>query len=133
MIDIDKFICSLMAMQQGGFNTQYLVLSSALKAQGLEYKDGKIVRVDSAIKESEGEKVRKELLKHLKEGADGYEPAGNSEDYERWLGWFEKQGEQKDILEDAILDSNEDGLIAETIRYKKERQGEQKRNQRQNI
>jgi hypothetical protein len=28
--------------------------------------------------------------------------------------------EQKDILEDAILDSNEDGLIAETIRYKNE-------------
>jgi hypothetical protein len=27
--------------------------------------------------------------------------------------------EQKDILEDAILDGNEDGLIAETIRYKK--------------
>jgi len=34
--------------------------------------------------------------------------------------------EQKDILEDAILDGNEDGLIAETIRYKKERQDEQK-------
>ena len=33
----------------------------------------------------------------------------------------EKQGEQKDILEDAILDSNEDGLIAETIRYKNEK------------
>jgi hypothetical protein len=28
--------------------------------------------------------------------------------------------EQKDILEDTILDSNEDGLIAETIRYKNE-------------
>lgn len=44
----------------------------------------------------------------------------------------EKQTEQeKDILEDAILDGyildgNEDGLIAETIRYKHEKQGEQK-------
>ena len=39
----------------------------------------------------------------------------------------EKQGEQeKDILEDAILDGNEDGLIAETIRFKNEKQGEQK-------
>jgi hypothetical protein len=37
---------------------------------------------------------------------------------------LEKQGEQKDILEDAILDSNEDGLIAETISYNKEKQGE---------
>ena len=33
---------------------------------------------------------------------------------------------QKDILEDVILDSNEDGLVAETIRCKKEKQGEQK-------
>ena len=39
----------------------------------------------------------------------------------------EKQGEQeKDILEDAILDGNEDGLIAETIRYKNEKQSKQK-------
>lgn len=37
----------------------------------------------------------------------------------------EKQGKQKDILEDAILDSNKDGLIADTIRYKREKQGEQ--------
>jgi hypothetical protein len=34
---------------------------------------------------------------------------------------LEKQGEQKDILEDATLDNNEDGLIAETIRYKNEK------------
>jgi hypothetical protein len=31
---------------------------------------------------------------------------------------LDKQGEQKDILEDAILDSNEDGLIAETLGVK---------------
>ena len=48
-------------------------------------------------KESEDERIRKELLKHLKEGADGYEPAGGSEDYKRWLVWFEKQGEQIDL------------------------------------
>lgn len=37
--------------------------------------------------------------------------------------WLEKQKQQeKDILEDAILDGNEDGLIAETIRYKNEKQ-----------
>lgn len=35
--------------------------------------------------------IRKELLKHLKEGAEGYEPAGSSEDYARWLAWLEKQ------------------------------------------
>lgn len=37
----------------------------------------------------------------------------------------EKQGKSIDIPVDAVLNSNEDGLIAETIRYKKEQQGEQ--------
>lgn len=42
------------------------------------------------------------------------------------MQWLENQDEQeKDILEDAVLDGNEDGLIAETIRYKKEKQAEQ--------
>ena len=36
--------------------------------------------------------------------------------------WLKKQGEQKDILEGAVLDSNKDGLIADTIRYKTEKQ-----------
>jgi transposase-like protein len=43
------------------------------------------------LKESEDEKIRKELIKHLKEGAEGYEPAGGSSDYQRWLAWLEKQ------------------------------------------
>ena len=43
------------------------------------------------VPEGEDERIKKELLKHLKEGADGYEPAGGSEDYKRWLDWFEKQ------------------------------------------
>lgn len=49
------------------------------------------------------------------------------------MQWLENQGE-KDILEDAILDGyildgNEDGLIAETIRYKHENQGRQNHTQ----
>ena len=45
--------------------------------------------------------------------------------------WLKKQSEQgKDILEDAILDGNEDGLIAETIRYKNEKQAEQNQTDR---
>lgn len=59
------------------------------------------------LKESEDERIVKE--------------------YDSWIAWLEKQGKQgKDILEDAILDGNEDGLIAETIRYKNEKQAEQK-------
>lgn len=47
------------------------------------------------LKESEDEKIKKELIKHLKEGVEGYMPAGDSSDYQRWLAWLEKQCEQK--------------------------------------
>lgn len=43
--------------------------------------------------ESDDEKVRKELIKHLKEGVEGYMPAGDSSDYQRWLVWLEKQSD----------------------------------------
>ena len=48
------------------------------------------------LTESEDDKVREELIKHLKEGAEGYEPAGGSSDYQRWLAWLEKQKEPLD-------------------------------------
>lgn len=59
---------------------------------------------------------------------------GDIKDRAKWMDYLgikvsfvKKQGEkEKDILEDAILDGNEDGLIAETIRYKSEKQFEQK-------
>jgi len=46
------------------------------------------------LKESEDDRIRKELIKHLRDGAEGYMPAGNAEDYTRWLFWLEKQGEK---------------------------------------
>ena len=61
--------------------------------------DAKFI-VDKAfpqLNENEDENIRKELIKHLQEGAEGYEPAGGSEDYKRWLSWLEKQGEQKPV------------------------------------
>ena len=123
------------------------------------------------FEESEDEKIRKELTKHLKELSawkeDEVIPVKNPSYYRQWASWLEKQGElvnslskgldnaheridkliqknnelcvklekqgeqEKDILEDAILDGyildgNEDGLIAETIRYKNEKRGGQK-------
>ena len=45
---------------------------------------------------SEDEQIRKELTKHLKEGVEGYMPAGDSSDYRRWLDWLEKQGKSSD-------------------------------------
>ena len=38
----------------------------------------------------------------------------------------EKQCEPTDIPADAVLDSNKDGLIADTIRCKREKQGDDK-------
>ena len=67
-------------------------------------------------KESEDEKIRGAIIDHLKDN-----------NLTEWAAWLEKQKQQeKDILEDAILDGNEDGLIAETIRYKNEKKSEQK-------
>lgn len=78
------------------------------------------------LKESEDERIVKELLTFFRESIHGGHILTNKE-YDSWIAWLEKQGKQgKDILEDAILDGNEDGLIAETIRYKNEKQGEQK-------
>jgi hypothetical protein len=47
------------------------------------------------LRESEDERIRKELIKHLRDGAEGYMPAGNAEDYTRWLSWLEKQEKSK--------------------------------------
>lgn len=46
---------------------------------------------------------------------------------------LEKQGEPTYIPADAVLDNNKDGLIADTIRYKREKQGEQKPAEEYNI
>ena len=116
------------------------------------------------LRESEDERIRKELLNAFQESEDSLYMVLTPHRRESFIAWLKKQGkhdmgiseavkqklednlnkaleketpescnkflemqgEQKDILEDAILDSNEDGLIAETIRYKKEKQDEQK-------
>ena len=76
----------------------------------------------NSMSNKDDERLRKTTIAFLKDFAEqGYENAIECID---WLG---KQGEQeKDILEDAILDGNEDGLIAETIKYRNEKRSEQK-------
>ena len=55
------------------------------------------------LNQDNDDSIRKELLKHLKEGAEGYEPAGSSEDYSRWLAWLEKQADPVKYYEDKIV------------------------------
>lgn len=44
------------------------------------------------LEESEDEKIRKELLNHLREVASGKSLELSTTDYERWATWVEKQG-----------------------------------------
>lgn len=46
------------------------------------------------LNKSEDNMIKEELIKHLKDGVEGYMPAGDSEDYTRWLTWVEKQGKE---------------------------------------
>jgi hypothetical protein len=77
------------------------------------------------IDESENERIRKWLICLLNEmqyhHCDDDREMGN-----KALAWLEKKGEPTAIPADAVLDSNKDGLIADTIRCKIEKQGEQK-------
>ena len=96
--------------------SEFEELNDALKVCG--YTLDKVVNDD--------EKIRKELIDFFGKGAKNGEQTNGVCDKDI-LAWLEKQGQkEKDILEDAVLDGNENGLIAETIRYKKEKQSKQK-------
>lgn len=47
------------------------------------------------LKESEDERIRKQLLKHLREVASGKSLELSTTDYERWATWVESQSKQK--------------------------------------
>lgn len=47
------------------------------------------------LKESEDERIRKELLKHCTNAVNGVTMCVSTADYARWLAWLERQGEQK--------------------------------------
>ena len=90
-------------------------------------KDKEAVRtLIPEVEESEDEKIRQWLIGYFNQYIiDGMPQVfGNGLNVKDVIAWLEKQG--KDTLEDTIFDSNEDGLIAETIRYKNEKQDEQK-------
>ena len=104
------------------------------KIKNLIDKDHNDINVDDILNvfpelaESEDEKIRKALKQYFVNSFKNNGVAAICGVHVKdVLAWLEKQGQkEKDILEDAILDGNEDGLIAETIRYKNEKQSEQK-------
>ena len=50
------------------------------------------------LKETEDEKIRKELLEHCKNQAKPYIDTGNKcPQIQSWIAWLEKQGEQKPV------------------------------------
>jgi hypothetical protein len=59
------------------------------------------------LKESEDERIRKELLEHCINRRDGKQVCVDASDYRRWANWLEKQGEQKqdpcDNCKDVML------------------------------
>lgn len=90
MIDIEKFICSLLADHPEGITVRGDI-HRALKEQGLEYKDGKIVPIEdkTELKESEDERIRKMIISTLNRDKILTE----DEAYD-CVAWIEKQGER---------------------------------------
>lgn len=66
------------------------------------------------LRESDDEKIRKELLEHCINRRDGKQICVDASDYRRWAAWLEKQGEQKPVEWDYPYGENEtvDKLMA---------------------
>ena len=101
-IDIDKFVAfeykrQLQFTPSNAKNYFLMALDKALKEQGLCYKDGEIIEIESKpansfqiskdLQESEDEKIRKELILFVKGNIQDEE----SEQRKDYLAWLEKQ------------------------------------------
>lgn len=84
------------------------------------YDKNTIEYIFPELAESKDEKIKKSLIRLVKAFYDVNFPTPEGLSRKDLLDWIEKQGEPTDILADAILDSNKDGLIADTMRHKKE-------------
>ena len=68
------------------------------------------------LKESEGERIRKELLEHCKNQAEPYIQSGNKcPQIQSWIAWLEKQGEQK-----PAWGEEDEYTLGETIQHLEE-------------
>lgn len=101
-IDIDKLVAfeykrQLQFTPSNAKNYLLMAFDKALKEQGLCYKDGEIIEIESKpansfqiskdLQESEDEKIRKELILFVKGNIQDEE----SEQRKDYLAWLEKQ------------------------------------------
>jgi len=102
MIDIEKFICSLLADHPEGITVRGDI-HRALKEQGLEYKGGKIVPIEDNTELKEDEEIRKELIDFVKSRLAGFPQC------EKFIAWLEKQvsPEDKGEISDGYHTFNE--------------------------
>ena len=118
IINIEKFISSLIDRSSG--ITQQIFhsdLLNALKEQGLEYKNGEIVKsqrtiaaeTKEAIFDDEDEKIRKELIAFIKKR----DRSGCDYDYDKWIAWLEKQKDTNALIQEASEKAYTEGIRVE--------------------
>ena len=124
-IDIDKFVAfeykrQLQFTPSNAKNYLLMAFDKALKEQGLCYKDGEIIEIESKpansfqiskdLQESEDEKIRKELILFVKGNIQDEE----SEQRKDYLAWLEKQK----IID--VLDEEERKFADDVDSYRKD-------------
>lgn len=67
------------------------------------------------LKESEDERIRKEILNVFKQLGKGTTICGRNYDYAKWIAWLEKQGEQKQNLANSAKTCKDDNDTDEEI------------------
>lgn len=93
LIELDKFVASLIEVLNEFHPTTVeslpFFIKRALKDQGLEYKDGKIVKIQHDVEsEFDDEYIQEWLISYLKDGIMllPYEPR-----FKRAIEWIKKQ------------------------------------------
>ena len=100
-IDIERLLCSLIecnTKSEHKYNWLADDIITSLRDQGLIYKDGQII---PKLRESEDEKIRKEIIDFLELPHPQFV---GKRDHEKWIAWLEKQGKQTSGPRYIILD-----------------------------
>lgn len=102
LIDLDKFLASFIeamkAYRPVSLGSLPFFIKKALEDQGLEYRDGEIVKTQDIIAaESEDEKIKKRIIQAIK-----IREKEMNEEWSDEIAWLEKQGNPKFKVGDII-------------------------------